>query len=1485
MHELCSHIIEFEFDGICAEQVMELYSIQFLSAKQATAASKAPAKGTSSSTPTKRPKAAAKDVTRSTDEGWIGCEDHISAAAASPLNNTIRIRFPPRLQSSELGLEIEGPVVWRLCPSRRLDFAKWTQFAKRDSGTWLGFTAMPTCLCLSAPKLLECTLQSVGTGQGDGAADTYDSNTDLCLTFALDEASNRLLQRSSAEWQYQWRTVARAASSQLCARPRQQSDWLESPILVLPLETKGVYKNLKCLRGPWACASGFDSEDVYICRVRLRSARSTTWTAWSIPCEATRFELDSSSDSLFSCLPPGTSLLSFANSNNLPSLVELRWFTPPVWHHCPLPADKLEFRIQVVCLERQGPSAKECGEDDILFWAEGRLDEVHRLAPITVSSLEPGVEYQAQVHVRKAGEQAIHWSPSPLPLQFRTHAVRGEEDQRRAETAETYGNSNRNSSGLLKSAQLTKPSVILAVIGGYACAVVSCNVPKRLEDVKRIQIRVEPLGCPNNPVDTRVCLPRRISASGKVEELVVARGELEPGFRHRFSFRVGSHFEWSSWSGASSEIELCVPLPRPLQSGCNLSVVPFSYGEAGFNIEWQRFAGARHCEDSDYSVDISPVNRPDLSDTLLVPSQPDRKVQRGTDCYQLALTSIAPGSVYFLSVSASGSRSSCSYANFLGHNGHEKDLCQQEKSWNLVKGQGVAGPCGQLLCAPQLPGPSVIRGASRAAGPDEIWLLLDHSIFASCATGRQGECPWVVQWRLVNGTCLWQPARVVDVLHTKVANVDWALCLCSLTIADSIVENSTLAKESSPVLVSRWSSCVLIEVRLCLQGILHKLRKPQFLWFSGASLRAPLIDPCFMGVAPPACSLCWSGVWDDRGGGRFMLIVASASSIECSDETDESTKGKIKQPFPLAVDLGQPVSLNDGIEVRLCSVPNANTMETYAVLHGMAGVGNFPGSIQEVSFPLCFLGLCAGIQDRPSSCFPSIRIGRGTAQTPWSAYGEAFALVPPRLAAIRKLDVGGPAGTKLTLKWPALQLHAHEGSVAPAEYIICLVRDGQQSSGDGDADPEQLLSYYRQLAPAGPELLHMMVQGFDVGSRYTLVLKARFDTAVFGLPAVPREFVEVARSHAIQWPSQFNEEWSMPVDWSIPVPSQQPLPTELEEGSTRWQRGGVLLSWPTGMPTGGDCPLVLQAREELEDHPVHGFFVVAWKRIRLARKDFVAALDLPYDSCRFRWCDPGKPGVVGPSSDVCIASLPRPAPPSVNAIPSSFEPAIRLNVRVRVEFPKKRPLGRARSANFILRIRHRRPAAVLEPQPSPWIEVSAKRVGASTRIDVNFTFGEEDGLVPGQAHVFSVQLVAGPKGRRSPWSEESPPVMAEIALPRLPCRGGECQSPLALQVRAVTATSVIFDLPPLIQWLPRGAEVESRIEVRRRSADGLLEHRTTVILEPICVCDKSASPQACIYNLAAGSEYEAELLVRFLALGLCSWMPSGLEVVFITPKD
>jgi len=400
------------------------------------------------------------------------------------------------------------------------------------------------------------------------------------------------------------------------------------------------------------------------------------------------------------------------------------------------------------------------------------------------------------------------------------------------------------------------------------------------------------------------------------------------------------------------------------------------------------------------------------------------------------------------------------------------------------------------------------------------------------------------------------------------------------------------------------------------------------------------------------------------------------------------------------------------------------------------------------------------------------------------------------------------------------------------------------------------------------------VQGFEPGRDYEFLLAARHE--LFGFP--PAHFVEVGRSSAFHWHERLCEEWSMQVDRALPAPEQAAVPQELEESSTRWQGSSVLLAWPAIAAAGDGCgQLELQGRGEVDEHAVLGWRALQWVRVRLDGADYVAALDVPFQSGRFRWRHSARP-VPGPASDVCLAHVPATGPPTAEVLCTTC--ALRARVRAGITREQQR-------AAPSFRVRHRRlGGAAGGPQGWRALDMQTVGNGAPGCLLLEALLGEEHGLVQGESYAFCVQLVSD-CGRSSRWSAES-----EAVLFGVPVSFSADVAASELAVEAASARSVTFRWPRLSAptvlrprtLTPAGpALLECRLVVRRRRADGALEDHTSALLE--AGEDSEPPAEAKVFNLLPATEYAAELSVRLARLGTRAWQPTGLEASFITPPE
>lgn len=361
----------------------------------------------------------------------------------------------------------------------------------------------------------------------------------------------------------------------------------------------------------------------------------------------------------------------------------------------------------------------------------------------------------------------------------------------------------------------------------------------------------------------------------------------------------------------------------------------------------------------------------------------------------------------------------------------------------------------------------------------------------------------------------------------------------------------------------------------------------------------------------------------------------------------------------------------------------------------------------------------------------------------------------------------------------------------------------------------------------------------------------------------------------------------MSVDWNLPVPAQASLPEDLEDNSTRWQGCSVLLSWPNGIPSGETCPFELQAREEVEDHPVFSFRPIGWNRVRLLGTDYVAVMDADFEIGRFRWVDAAT-GLPGPVSDLCVTHLPSLPPPTSEVFCTRSAVRIRIRSVLPRQHSQQYSQHQQQQQSMTFRIRHRIPASFGVPA-APWCVLGSQllnREGGSG-VSIDTSLGEEDGLVLGEPHILCVQLASG-CGRRSAWSAESRPLFFDAPL--------SCGAPEAaaeLSVKAATLTTVTFKWPVLVPpeilspvtFSPAGRPaLECRIDVYRCLPDGSLEHRTSALTEASEKEGIERLTEAKVFNLAPSTRYRAELAVRFARLGSRRWQPSGLTTDFVTPS-
>lgn len=254
-------------------------------------------------------------------------------------------------------------------------------------------------------------------------------------------------------------------------------------------------------------------------------------------------------------------------------------------------------------------------------------------------------------------------------------------------------------------------------------------------------------------------------------------------------------------------------------------------------------------------------------------------------------------------------------------------------------------------------------------------------------------------------------------------------------------------------------------------------------------------------------------------------------------------------------------------------------------------------------------------------------------------------------------------------------------------------------------------------------------------------------------------FEEVARSNLL-WPrlNDGNAE-----SWDLPIPRLLAVPEELEATSGRWRSRAALLAWPKGVQVCEDPPFELQAcpwrggdasgDAALDVIDPNGWVCVSWSLIQLHGLPCIAASQLPFSCCRFRWysCDRR---VAGPHSEACLTFIDSP----VEVTSEVFCTISAVKVKASFEMPSI-----SSSIPFCQwRIGSLKACRTdgLTSDVEEWHVLDLQSVAScsrSKRESLSCFFGEEDGLELGSCYVFSVRI--GDGRRSSVWSVQSAPVV------------------------------------------------------------------------------------------------------------------------------
>lgn len=952
----------------------------------------------------------------------------------------------------------------------------------------------------------------------------------------------------------------------------------------------------------------------------------------------------------------------------------------------------------------------------------------------------------------------------------------------------------------------------------------------------------------------------------------LSRQHLEPLVTYRCSLRIGDAFGWSAWSDAAPPMRFAVKTPRP-RPGRRLAARRLDAGSVGVLLEWDSFSLHGGLTEAVYHVDVAPLLAPQLADELFV-----RPVD-GTGGCRAIVSHVLPDTEYLFVVSAS--YPVVSY------------LCE-EQDGDTLSAKLWTGPSDERL----LDAPLQVGVLEDGAAPG-CRLRLDPR-----TRGGGGLPHYEVEWRT--------------------AGASWAPALCDAAGLQVEPRAGHVAACRFAGLRPGTSEAVRVELRLAVRDALARLSLAQNLWFS--SVVAVYLPE------PEAVSIPWTQLYMDEEGCFALAIALEVSEQDLGPAGGRRPpRGSARHEYTLCEIAVQRRSA--AARRSLLAAPLA------ALRRGGPVVPAPPVPLLALPPPLAAKPTAGAIRGQPAvatvrldELMPELsapdgglvaRVGRwvpgaapvlgpaaegafntssddedGTvAWSPWSRPSELQLASPPRVAVAPAAAVlAAPVlrNRKVVVELPPL---SSEFGPAQTECLLELRPAASTTSAatsDAVSDCDDVaagqllgLGSCPRSAPGGGGgvcRLEANVLGFRPGDSYTLAVRARVAPSVLRLPS--GAFVEVARSLPFRWPVSFDGAWSLAVDAALPVPAQVAIPEELEDHTTRWQGSGVLLTWPAGVtPCGSDtCPLQLQGRDEAEADPIHSFAAVQWTRVRFGNTDFVAATEVAFERGRFRWFDICRE-LPGPSSDLCVAWLPTSPMPAVEVFCTRRAVRVRLTVH---QHQQHRP------EITCYRIRHRVPAAGAVPA-SPWrllrprpLPREAVPVGALLR---DVTLGEEDGLVTGEWHVFSLQLQAH-QSRRAPWSPDSRAVLFDVPLGSVAAEGG------ALQVQALTISTVCFEWPALVppevfsprRLTPGGVpRLECRVDVDGRVADGGFEHRSSALSESTghgSVEEFVPPTEAKIFNLSPATEYRAELKVRFPDIGSRAWRSSGLSANFITPgKD
>lgn len=255
-------------------------------------------------------------------------------------------------------------------------------------------------------------------------------------------------------------------------------------------------------------------------------------------------------------------------------------------------------------------------------------------------------------------------------------------------------------------------------------------------------------------------------------------------------------------------------------------------------------------------------------------------------------------------------------------------------------------------------------------------------------------------------------------------------------------------------------------------------------------------------------------------------------------------------------------------------------------------------------------------------------------------------------------------------------------------------------------------------------------------------------------------FEEVARSNLL-WPRQNDGNAE---SWDLPIPRLLAVPEELEATSGRWRSRAALLAWPKRVQVCEDPPFELQAcpwREggdasgdaALDVIDPNGWVCVSWSLIQLHGLPCIAASQLPFSCCRFRWysCDRR---VAGPHSEACLTFIDSP----VEVTSEVFCTISAVKVKASFEMPSissSIPFCQWRIGSL------KAWTDGVTSDVEEWHVLDLQSVALcpsrSKRESLSCMFGEDDGLKLGSCYVFSVRI--GDGRRSSVWSVPSAPVV------------------------------------------------------------------------------------------------------------------------------